>query len=118
MAKIPLKCPSDDTLPAILKCAGASAERVQAVLTAAIFKKVECECDCDPFVIVTVTATDGECPDEDHTQYSVVVRMGCIDLADEEEREYFFKGMKTEEGFKALAAMIADYKFSTTQKQC
>jgi len=61
MVKLTLICPSDDTLPAIMKCWSGTGANLQAQLTAAIFRKVECECDCDPFVIVTVTEV-GECP--------------------------------------------------------
>ena len=117
MAKLTLKCPSDDTLPAIMKCWSAGAADLQANLTALIFKNVECECDCDPFVIVTVTEV-GDCPgDATKKEFSVVVRLGCIDLTDDSQ-EFFFKEMKPEEGMKALAAMVANLDEKTVQKKC
>lgn len=117
MVKLTLICPSDDTLPAIMKCWSGTGANLQAQLTAAIFRKVECECDCDPFVIVTVTEV-GECPgDASKKEFSVVVRLGCIDLPDD-SREFIFKGMKPEEGLKALVTMITNLDENTEQKKC
>lgn len=117
MAKLTLKCPSDDTLPAIMKCWSAGAADLQAKLTALLFKNVECECDCDPFVIVTVTEV-GDCPgDATKKEFSVVVRLGCVDLT-AFSQEFFFKEIKSEEGMKALAAMVAKLDENTEQIKC